>query len=136
MSRPSKIVLNSLAAVVVALSALLYFRIRFAVPTDKLEPVSATNREPEWPPGEPVPIKLVMPKMSSIEHRDFLNANYTIVQKVADLPTGIRRLYTLKGGFRVAIADPDLLSRRLIFAGVAKTAPSSTMNRAESLIRI
>jgi hypothetical protein len=131
MSRPSKTVLVGL--VITALAALLYVRIRFAVPADKLEPVSSTNREPEWPPGEPAPIKFAAPNMSSAERREFLNADYRIVRKVADLPAGIRKLYTVKGGSRVAIADPgekfeatdvindpDLPSRRLIFAGVAQ----------------
>jgi len=55
------------------------------------------------------------------------------VRKVADLPTGMQKLYTAKGGSRIAIADPgekfevtdvitdpDLPTRRLIFAGVAQ----------------
>jgi len=122
-----------LVTAVVALAALLYVRIRFAVPTDKLEPASSTNREPEWPPGEPAPIKLAAPSMSSAERREFLNADYRIVRKVADLPAGVRKLYTVKDGSRVAIADPgekfeatdfitdpDLPRRRLIFAGVAQ----------------
>ena len=133
MSRQSKALLMGSVAVIAALVALLYARMRFAVPTDKLEPVSSTYREPEWPPGEPAPIKFFTPKMSSIDRQDFLSANYKIVQKVADLPTGIRKLYTVKGGSRVAIADPgekfeatdyitdpDLPRRRLIFAGVAQ----------------
>ena len=132
MSRQSKALLIGSVAVIAALVALFYARMKFAVPTDKLEPVSSTNREPEWPPGEPASIKFFTPKMGSIERQDFLSANYKIVQKVADLPTGIRKLYTVKGGSRVAIADPgekfeatdyitdpDLPRRRLIFAGVA-----------------
>ena len=63
--------------------------------------MSGTNREPEWPPGEPA-----APNMSSAERREFLTADYRIVRKVADLPAGIRKLYTVKGGSRVAIADP------------------------------
>jgi hypothetical protein len=70
--------------------------------------------------------------MSSAARRDFLNTEYTILWKAADLPAGIRKLYTVKGGSRVAIADPgqkfeatdfisdpELPRRRLIFAGVA-----------------
>jgi len=133
MSRPSKAVLIGLVTVVVALAALLYVRIRFAIPTDKLEPMSGANREPQWPPGEPAPIKFAAPNMSSAERREFLNADYRIVRKVADLPTGMQKLYTAKGGSRIAIADPgekfevtdvitdpDLPTRRLIFAGVAQ----------------
>src|SRR5882724_6509906 len=107
MSRLSKNVLIGLVTVVVAFAALLYVRMRFALPTDKLEiPVSSTNREPEWPPGEPAPVKFASPNMSPVERQAFLTADYRIVQKVADLPPGIRKLYTVKGGSRVAIADP------------------------------
>jgi hypothetical protein len=127
-------VLIGLVTVVVAFAALLYVRMRFALPTDKLEiPVSSTNREPDWPPGEPAPIKFASPNMSPVERQGFLTADYRIVQKVADLPAGIRKLYTVKGGSRVAIADPgerfeatdvitdpDLPRRRLIFAGVGQ----------------
>jgi len=60
MSRPSKAALIGLVTVVVALAALLYVRKRFAIPTDKLEPVSGANREPQWPPGEPAPIKFAL----------------------------------------------------------------------------
>lgn len=133
MFSPSKAVLIGLVTVVVAVAAFVYVHIRFAVPIDKLEPVSGTNREPEWPPGEPAPIKFAAPNLSSAERREFLNADYRIVRKVADLPAGIRKLYTVKGGSRVAIADPgekfeatdvitdpDLPRRRLIFAGVAQ----------------
>jgi len=126
-------VLIGLAAVVVASAALFYVRRRFAVP-DKFETLqSSTNLESEWPPGEPPPIKFASPNMSSVERQTFLTAEYRIVQKVADLPAGIRKLYTVKGGSRVAIADPgerfeatdvitdpDLPRRRLIFAGVAQ----------------
>jgi len=133
MFSPSKTVRIGLVTVSVAVTALLYVRIRFAVTTDKLEPVSGSNREPEWPPGEPAPIKFASPNMSSVERQTFLTADYRIVHKVADLPAGIRKLYTVKGGSRVAIADPgerfeatdvitdpDLPTRRLIFAGVAQ----------------
>lgn len=44
--------------------------------------------------------------MSSAQRRDFLDADYRMVRKVADLPAGIRKLYTVMGGSRVAIADP------------------------------
>lgn len=94
MSRPSKTVLIGLVTAVVALAALLYVRIRFAIPTDKLEPVSGANRQPDWPPGEPAPIRFAAPNMSSAERREFLNADYRIARKVADLPAGIRKLYT------------------------------------------
>jgi hypothetical protein len=135
MSRLSKAVLIVLVTIFAAL-ILLYVRMRFSLSTDKLETlVSTTNREPEWPPGEPRPIKFASPNMTSVERREFLTADYRIVQKVADLPAGIRRLYTVKGGSRVAIADPgerfeatdvitdqDLPRRRLIFAGVAQAS--------------
>jgi hypothetical protein len=133
MSRPSKAVLIGLVTVVVAIAAWLYVRMRFAIPTDKLEPVSGTNREPQWPPGEPAPIKFAAENMSSAERREFLNADYKIVRKVADLPAGMLKLYTAKGGSRIAIADPgeefeatdvitdpDLPRRRLMFAGVVQ----------------
>jgi len=133
MSHPAKAVLIGLVAVVVAFAALFYdVRIRFAIP-DKLEPISGANRESEWPPGEPALIKFAAPTMSSAERREFLNADYRIVRKVADLPAGIRKLYTPKGKSRAAIADPgekfqvtdvitepDLPWRRLIFGGVAQ----------------
>jgi len=133
MARPSNAVLIVLVAAVVALVALFYVRMKFAVPTGNLEPASSTNRELEWPPGEPTPIKFAAPNMSSVERHAFLSADYRIVRKVADVPAGIRKLYTVKGGTRVAIADPgenfeatdniidpDLPTRRLIFAGVAQ----------------
>ena len=44
--------------------------------------------------------------MSSVERQTFLTSDYRIVQKVADLTAGIRKPYTVKGGSRVAIADP------------------------------
>jgi len=133
MSRQPKAVLISLLITVVALAALLYIRIRFAIPTYELELVSVANREPEWPPGEPAPIEFAAPNMSSAERREFLNADFRIVRRAADLPAGIQKLYTAKDGFRAAIADPgekfqvtdvitdpDLPRRRLIFAGVAQ----------------
>jgi hypothetical protein len=133
MSRLSKNVLIGLVAVVVASAALFYVRKRFAVPDKFKVPQSSTNLESEWPPGEPPLIKFASANMSSVARQTFLTADYRIVQKVADLPVGIRKLYTLKGGSRVAIADPgerfeatdvitdpDLPRRRLIFAGVAQ----------------
>ena len=133
MSRPSKTIVIGLVLAVVALAALLYVCKRFVIPTDKLGPVSSANGEPEWPPGEPPSIKFAAPNMSSAERREFLNADYKIVRKTADLPPGIRKLYTVRGGSRIAIADPgerfeatdfitdrDLPRRRLIFAGVAQ----------------
>lgn len=134
MSRLLKLTLVGSVTVFVAVAALLYLHMRFRVPTDKLEiPASSTNRQAEWPPWEPAPIKFATPNMSSVERGEFLNADYRIVRKVADLPAGIRKLYTPKGKSRVAIADPgekfeatdvitdpELPTRRLIFAGVAQ----------------
>ena len=123
MFRRSKTVLIGLVIVVVAVAALLYVRIRFAIPTDKLEPMSSAPGGPEF----------AAPNMSAAERREFLTADYRIVWKMADLPAGIRKLYTVKGGSRLAMADPgekfqatdvltdpDLPTRRLIFAGVAQ----------------
>jgi hypothetical protein len=56
--------------------------------------------------GEPTAIKFASPNRSSIDRHAFLSADYRIVRKVADLPSGIRKLYTEKGGTRLAIADP------------------------------
>jgi hypothetical protein len=94
----------------------------------KLQPPS--THKSEQPPGEPPPIHFS--GMSSDARRDFLNADYAILSKVSDLPAGIKKLYTVSGTSRVAIADPgrkfeatdlitdpDLPKRRLIFAGVA-----------------
>jgi hypothetical protein len=134
MSRFSKNVLIGSVALVVAFAALLYFRMRLAAPTDKLEiSISDANREPELPPGEPAPIKFIAPNMSSHERQTFLAADYEILQRVSDLPAGIRRLYTVKGESRIAMAnpgerfeatdvitDPTLPMRRLIFAGVSQ----------------
>jgi hypothetical protein len=125
MPRLSKNVLIGLATVVVAFAALFYVPKRFAV-LDKFEiPLSSTNLEP--------PIKFASPNMSAVERQTFLTADYKIVRKVADLPAGIRKLYTAKGGSRVAMADPgerfeatdviidpDLPGRRLIFTGVGQ----------------
>jgi hypothetical protein len=129
MSRSSKVALI-VSATVVALAVLLFASQRFAVPTEKLE---IYDRAPELPPGEPPPIKFIAPNMSSVERNAFLSADYRIVRKVADLPAGIRKLYTVKGGTRVAIAnpgenfeatdniiDPDLPTRKLIFTGIAQ----------------
>src|SRR5215469_1668486 len=101
--------------------------------------VSVTTCNPQsgsdrFPPtidfGEPAPIKLATPEMSSAERREFLSADYRIVRNVSDLPAGIRKLYSPKTGSHVVIADPgdyfnegdiivgDLPTRRLIFAGV------------------
>ena len=134
MSRFSKNVLIGSITLVVAIAALLYFRMRLAAPTDKLEiSISDANREPEVPPGEPAPIKFIAPNMSSQERQTFLAADYEILQTVSDLPAGIRRLYTVKGGSHIAMAnpgerfeatdnitDPTLPRRRLIFAGVSQ----------------
>lgn len=133
MSRPSNVVVIGFVMAAVVLLGLLYVRIRFALPTGKLEPLYSANRELEWPPGETAPIKFATPNMGSAERHAFFSADYRIVRKVADLPAGIRKLYTVKGGTRAAIADPgenfeatdniidpDLPRRRLIFAGVAQ----------------
>lgn len=133
MSRPSKTVLVSLLIVAIVLGALLYVRTRLAIPTAKLEPVSAADKEPLQLPSEPTPIRFATPNMSSAERREFLSADYRIVRKVADLPTGIQKLYGVKGGSHIAIADPgakfeatdviidpELPRRRLIFAGTAQ----------------
>jgi hypothetical protein len=134
MSRFSKNALISSVALVVAFAVLLYFRMRLVAPTDKPEiSVSDANREPEPPPGEPAPIKFMAPNMSSQERQTFLAADYEILQTVSDLPAGIRRLYTVKGGSHIAMAnpgerfeatdhitDPALPRRRLIFAGVSQ----------------
>jgi hypothetical protein len=127
LSRKSKIALVGFVTAFVAVAGWFYVRQRIAVP--KFQPLPSADK-PEPPPGEPAPIQFA--GMSSVERRDFLDANYTILRKVADLPPGIRKLYTVNGGSRVAIADPgekfeatdvitdrDLPRRRLIFAGVA-----------------
>lgn len=134
MSWFSKNVLIGSVALVVAFAALLYFRMRLVAPTDKLEiSISDGNREPMLPPGEPAPIKFIAPNMSSRERQTFLAADYEILQRISDLPSGIRSLYTVKGGFNIAMAnpgerfeatdnitDPTLPRRRLIFAGVSQ----------------
>ena len=134
MSRFSKIALIGSVTLVVAFAALLYFRMRLVAPTGKLEiSISDANGDPWLPPGEPAPIKFVAPNMSSHERQTFLAADYEILQRVSDLPAGIRRLYTVKGESRIAmvnpgqrfeatdhITDPTLPRRRLIFAGVSQ----------------
>lgn len=125
MSRTFKIALIGFVTAFIAVAGLLYVRERIAVP--KFQPLSIDKSE--QPPGEPAPIQFA--GMSSADRRDFLNADFTILRKVADLPAGIKKLYMVKGG-RVAmanpgdefeatdfIADPDLPRRRLLFAGVA-----------------
>ena len=126
MSRTSKTSLIGFVAAFVAVAGWFYIRDRIAV--SKFQPLPSIDK-PEQPPGEPAPIQFA--GMSSAARRDFLNTEYTILWKVADLPVGIRKLYTVKGASRVAIADPgqkfeatdvidpDLPRRRLIFAGVA-----------------
>jgi hypothetical protein len=134
MARFSKSMLVGLIAVFVACTSLMYVRMRLAIPTGKLEKsVSGVNREPEPPPGEPPTIEFAEPNMSSAERQTFLTADYEISRTVAELPAGIRKLYTVKGGSRIAMADPgerfeatdvtsdsNLPGRRLIFAGVAQ----------------
>ena len=125
MSRTWKIVTIGFVAAFVAAAGFLYVRERIAVP--KFQPLPSVDKS-EQPPGEPTPIYFA--GMSAAHRREFLNADFTILRKVADLPAGIRMLYTVKGG-RVAMADPgerfeatdvidrDKPRRRLIFAGVA-----------------
>jgi hypothetical protein len=68
MSRFSKTVLVGLIAVLVVSAGLLCLRMRLAMPTGKLEiSVSDTNREREFPPGEPPAIEFAAPDMSSAE---------------------------------------------------------------------
>src|SRR5215469_4117391 len=105
MSRQSRTVLIGLVAVVVVLAALLYIRTGFALPTGKLEPVSDANQEPERPLGAPAPTNFAAPNMSPAERRQFLNVDYRIVRRMADLPGGILKLYTVNGGSRLAISD-------------------------------
>jgi hypothetical protein len=125
--RAWKTALVGFLAAFVSFAGWFYVQKRTAVP--KFEPLPSTDKL-EQPPGEPAPIQFG--GMSSDERRDFLNAHYTIVGKVADLPAGVRTLYTVRGASRAAIADPgqkfeatDLITdphlprRRLIFAGVA-----------------
>jgi hypothetical protein len=133
MSRLLKALPFVLVAAVIAFAVLAYVHTRFALPADKPEiDHLGANKEPELPPGEPAVTEFPAPKMSSAERQAFLTADYKIIEKVADLPSGIRKLYTVKGGSRIAIADPgerfeatdvitdlNLPRRRLMFAGVA-----------------
>jgi hypothetical protein len=133
MSRFSKTLLVGLIAVFVGSGLLHYLRMRVARPTAKLEIfVSGANREAELPAGESPTIKFAAPNMSSAERQTLLTADYRILRTVAELPAGIRELYTVKGGSGMAMADPgerfeatdeitdpNLPRRRLIFAGVA-----------------
>lgn len=127
MSRTSKTALIGFVTVFVAVAAWFYVRDWIAVP--KFQPLPSIDKQ-ERDPGDPAPIQFA--GLSSAARRDFLNTEYTILWKVADLPAGIRKLYTVKGASRVAIADPgqkfeatdfisdpELPRRRLIFAGVA-----------------
>jgi hypothetical protein len=107
VSRFSKTLLVGLIAVFVGAGLLYYIRMRLARPTGKLETsVSEASREPGLPPGEPATIKFAAPNMSSAEPQKFLSADYRILGKVAELPTGIRELYKVKGGSGIAMADP------------------------------
>jgi hypothetical protein len=124
MSRTFKNAMIGFVTAFIAVAGLLYVRDRIAVP--KFQALSIDKSE--QPPGEPAPIRFA--GMSSTDRRDFLNADFTILRKVAELPAGIKKLYMVNGG-RVAMAnpgeefeatdliDPDLPRRRLIFAGVA-----------------
>ena len=101
MFSPSKTVRIGLVTVSVAVTALLYVRIRFAVTTDKLEPVSGSNREPEWPPGEPAPIKFASPNMETVRDPQALSikAKLTIADlerafdKTEKILSGLERLF-------------------------------------------
>ena len=130
MSRVSKNVIICLVALVVVSVASIYILKRFSVPR-KLEPPDSTTIS-EYPPSPPG-TRFDSAKMSAVERRTFLTADYKIVDKVADLPEGIKKLYSLKGSTDVLIADPgeryeatDVITnralprRRLIFAGVAQ----------------
>jgi hypothetical protein len=126
MSRTLKIAVIGFVAAFVAVAGWFYVRERIAV--HKFEPMP--SGEPEEPPGSIAPIRFG--RMSSAERQDFLNADYKILRKMADLPAGVRKLFMVKGTSRMAIADPgqkfeatdfitdaELPRRRLIFAGVA-----------------
>ncbi len=126
MSRTWKIVLIGFVTAFVAATGFIYLQGRIAIP--KFQPLPSGDKS-EQLPGEPAPIQFA--GMSSADRREFLNADFRILLTVQDLPAGIKKLYTVKGG-RVAMAnpgeafeatdfisDPDLPRRRLIFAGIA-----------------
>jgi hypothetical protein len=130
MSRVSKTVVICLVAMVVVFVASIYVFKRFFAPGKLVPPDSTTISEYPAPPRG---TKFDSANMSAVERRAFLTADYKIINKVADLPDGIKKLYSAKGSTRVVIAGPgerfeatDLITdrnlprRRLIFAGVAQ----------------
>jgi hypothetical protein len=134
MSRLLKVALIGSVAVFIALAGLIYIRMKLAAPSEEVQ-ISTSSRGTGFqiPPGEPVPIKFTNPSMTSTEVRAFLTADFEIVRRMADVPAGIRNLYTMNDRPLVAIADPgkvwqptDVITdpyiprRRLIFAGVAQ----------------
>jgi hypothetical protein len=130
MSRVSKNVVIGLAALVVVVVASIYVVERFQAPSKSNPPNSTTISEyPAPPPGT----NFDSAKMSAVDRRTFLSADYRIINKVADLPDGIKKLYSANGVAGGAIADPgkrfeatdaisdlNLPRRRLIFAGVTQ----------------
>ena len=95
MPRLSRLALIASVIVMFAVAVVLYLHMRFAIRPFKPEISTAFT---ELPPGEPAPIKFAAPNMSSAERKALLTADYKIVRQVADLPNGIRKLYTVKGG--------------------------------------
>jgi hypothetical protein len=103
MSRLSKTVVICLVTLVVAFVASIYVFKRFSVPRKLEPPNSTTISEYSAPPRG---TKFDSAKMSAAERQAFLTADYKIINKVADLPDGIKKLYSAKGSTRVVIADP------------------------------
>jgi hypothetical protein len=127
MSRTWKIAAIGFVAAFVAVAGWFYVRERIAV--SKVQPMPGPAA-PKLPPGYVEPIHFG--HMSSAERRDFLNADYKILWKMADLPSGVKKLLVVNGTSRLALADPgekfeatdfirdpELPRSRLIFAGVA-----------------
>lgn len=109
----------------------MYLRTALPRPTDKPEISLSDLKDPEPQHGEPTPILFAKRNMSCVERLAFLAGDYTIMRSVSALPGGIKKLYTVKGESRIAMADPGasfqatdvvidstLPWRRLIFAGV------------------
>jgi len=67
--------------------------------------------------------------MGSVERREFLNSDYRIVRRVADLPPGIRKLYTVKGGLALRLQDPEEDSKR------RTTSPTQTYQGEADICR-
>jgi hypothetical protein len=132
MSRFSKGLLLGLLVLATGIGVCFYLRARQTAPTDKPEiSLADLKMESEAQPGEPAPIMFLEPDMKCPERRAFLARDYKILRRVSDLPMGIQRLYTVKGGSQIAMADPGkrfettdvitdptLPTRRLVFAGV------------------